>query len=161
MSRHHFQVPAQTCVKRVHVQSTAPSSWTPRPLAHFDCKGRNNIAIKMLAAGVTHRDIKLENTLIGGTKPGTLVKICDFGYSKRPEVEMSQCKSVVGTPAYLAPEVRLQDAAYIACKRRTPCWRMPVSCKNSAVLRPRTSRPMCAITNAQTASKMLDYAAFF
>ena len=56
-------------------------------------------------AGVTHRDIKLENTLIGGNKPGTLVKICDFGYSKRPEVEQSQCKSVVGTPAYLAPEV--------------------------------------------------------
>jgi serine/threonine protein kinase len=56
-------------------------------------------------AGVNHRDIKLENTLIGGTKPGTLVKICDFGYSKRPEVEQSQCKSVVGTPAYLAPEV--------------------------------------------------------
>ena len=48
----------------------------------------------------------MQNTLIGGTKPGTLVKICDFGYSKRPEVEQSQCKSVVGTPAYLAPEVR-------------------------------------------------------
>ena len=57
------------------------------------------------AAGVTHRDVKLENTLIGGSRPGTLVKICDFGYSKRPEVEQSQCKSIVGTPAYLAPEV--------------------------------------------------------
>lgn len=57
------------------------------------------------ASGVTHRDIKLENTLIGGKRPGTLVKICDFGYSKRPEVEQSQCKSTVGTPAYLAPEV--------------------------------------------------------
>jgi serine/threonine-protein kinase SRK2 len=57
------------------------------------------------SAGVTHRDIKLENTLIGGTRPGTLIKICDFGYSKRPEVEQSQCKSIVGTPAYLAPEV--------------------------------------------------------
>ena len=57
------------------------------------------------SAGVTHRDIKLENTLIGGARPGTLIKICDFGYSKRPEVEQSQCKSIVGTPAYLAPEV--------------------------------------------------------
>lgn len=57
------------------------------------------------SAGVTHRDIKLENTLIGGSRPGTLIKICDFGYSKRPEVEQSQCKSIVGTPAYLAPEV--------------------------------------------------------
>lgn len=56
-------------------------------------------------SGVTHRDIKLENTLIGGSRPGTLIKICDFGYSKRPEVEQSQCKSIVGTPAYLAPEV--------------------------------------------------------
>lgn len=33
------------------------------------------------------------------------MKICDFGYSKRPDVEQSQCKSTVGTPAYLAPEV--------------------------------------------------------
>ena len=56
-------------------------------------------------SGVTHRDIKLENRLIGGSRPGTLIKICDFGYSKRPEVEQSQCKSIVGTPAYLAPEV--------------------------------------------------------
>jgi serine/threonine-protein kinase SRK2 len=57
------------------------------------------------SAGVTHRDIKLENTLISSSKMGCLIKICDFGYSKRPAVEQSSCKSIVGTPAYLAPEV--------------------------------------------------------
>jgi serine/threonine-protein kinase SRK2 len=61
--------------------------------------------------GVTHRDIKLENVLIGDIKPGALIKICDFGYSKRPDIENSACKSMVGTPAYLAPEV-LANKAY-------------------------------------------------
>jgi len=55
--------------------------------------------------GITHRDIKLENTLLGGPRPLTLLKICDFGYSKSAEVERSKCKSTVGTPAYLAPEM--------------------------------------------------------
>lgn len=55
--------------------------------------------------GITHRDIKLENTLLSGPSPVTLLKICDFGYSKSQQAESSKCKSTVGTPAYLAPEV--------------------------------------------------------
>jgi serine/threonine protein kinase len=31
--------------------------------------------------GVCHRDLKLENTLLDGSRPPK-VKICDFGYSK-------------------------------------------------------------------------------
>jgi serine/threonine protein kinase len=53
--------------------------------------------------GVCHRDLKLENTLLDGS-PAPRVKICDFGYSK--SVLDSQPKSTVGTPAYIAPEVR-------------------------------------------------------
>jgi serine/threonine protein kinase len=33
------------------------------------------------AQGVCHRDLKLENTLLDGSK-APKVKICDFGYSK-------------------------------------------------------------------------------
>ncbi|ESR39580.1 serine/threonine-protein kinase SAPK2 [Citrus sinensis] len=52
---------------------------------------------------ICHRDLKLENTLLDGSKAPRL-KICDFGYSKS-SVLHSQPKSTVGTPAYIAPEV--------------------------------------------------------
>eukprot|EP00898_Chlorokybus_atmophyticus_P008635 jgi/Chlat1/8773/Chrsp90S08126 len=51
---------------------------------------------------VVHRDLKLENALLDGNPPR--LKICDFGYSKS-EKENSQPHSMVGTPAYIAPEV--------------------------------------------------------
>jgi serine/threonine protein kinase len=54
--------------------------------------------------GVCHRDLKLENTLLDG-RPAPRLKICDFGYSKSAVLD-SQPKSTVGTPAYIAPEVR-------------------------------------------------------
>jgi serine/threonine-protein kinase SRK2 len=54
--------------------------------------------------GVINRDVKLENTLIHwARKP--LLKICDFGYSKDMKYQSAPA-SRVGTPAYLAPEVR-------------------------------------------------------
>lgn len=54
------------------------------------------------------RDIKLENTLLDGSRPRPNVKICDFGYSKNEFVD-SRPKSVSGTPDYIAPEVLLYD----------------------------------------------------
>ena len=48
--------------------------------------------------GVVNRDIKLENTLLDGSKR-PLVKICDFGYSKHLRQD-SLPKSKVGTPGY-------------------------------------------------------------
>ena len=47
--------------------------------------------------GVVNRDIKLENTLLDGSKR-PLVKICDFGYSKNEKDSLP--KSKVGTPGY-------------------------------------------------------------
>ncbi|KAK9810565.1 hypothetical protein WJX73_001103 [Symbiochloris irregularis] len=52
--------------------------------------------------GVVNRDIKLENTLLDGSKR-PLVKICDFGYSKSEKDSLP--KSKVGTPGYTAPEI--------------------------------------------------------
>ncbi|KAK4356267.1 hypothetical protein RND71_025238 [Anisodus tanguticus] len=52
---------------------------------------------------ICHRDLKLENSLLDGCSTPRL-KICDFGYSKS-SVLHSQPKSIVGTPAYIAPEV--------------------------------------------------------
>lgn len=59
--------------------------------------------------GVTHRDLKPENILLATVDPYTLVKISDFGLSKRVTsntILQTQC----GTRMYLAPEV--QSANY-------------------------------------------------
>ena len=51
---------------------------------------------------ISHRDLKLENTLVDLNETPTL-KICDFGFSKGGFD--SQPKTQIGTPAYIAPEV--------------------------------------------------------
>ncbi|KAL2343164.1 hypothetical protein Fmac_004449 [Flemingia macrophylla] len=52
---------------------------------------------------ICHRDLKLENLLLDGS-PANRLKICDFGYSKSYLLH-SRPHSMVGTPAYIAPEV--------------------------------------------------------
>jgi len=53
---------------------------------------------------VVHRDLKPENILLETTEHYTRIRVCDFGFSKIVgESEFMQ--SMVGTPAYLAPEV--------------------------------------------------------
>ncbi len=47
--------------------------------------------------GIVNRDIKLENTLLDGSRR-PLLKICDFGYSKHEKDSLP--KSKVGTPGY-------------------------------------------------------------
>ncbi|CAK0781057.1 hypothetical protein CVIRNUC_005271 [Coccomyxa viridis] len=59
--------------------------------------------------GVVNRDIKLENTLLDGSKR-PLLKICDFGYSKNDKDSVP--KSKVGTPGYTAPEVIANSRTY-------------------------------------------------
>ena len=59
---------------------------------------------------VLHRDLKPANILLNRTKKPSpnsgnwVVKVADFGYARRDSKE-SLRKSVVGTPAYLAPEL--------------------------------------------------------
>jgi serine/threonine-protein kinase SRK2 len=50
---------------------------------------------------VTHRDLKLENTLLDAS-PAPLLKICDFGYCK-DLVKDTPPDTTVGTPAYISP----------------------------------------------------------
>ncbi|KAK7318744.1 hypothetical protein RJT34_03451 [Clitoria ternatea] len=52
---------------------------------------------------ICHRDLKLENVLLDGSSAQRL-KICDFGYSKSYMLH-SRPNSMVGTPAYIAPEI--------------------------------------------------------
>ena len=83
---------------------------------------------------VVSRDIKLENTLLDGSRR-PLLKICDFGYSKNTEKD-SVPKSRVGTPGYtgehtlppscatsqLMSPVELACLPGACCARPLPCW---------------------------------------
>ncbi|XP_024146369.1 serine/threonine-protein kinase D3 isoform X2 [Oryzias melastigma] len=53
---------------------------------------------------IVHCDLKPENVLLASPEPFPQVKLCDFGFA-RIIGEKSFRRSVVGTPAYLAPEV--------------------------------------------------------
>jgi predicted Zn-dependent peptidase/predicted Ser/Thr protein kinase len=50
---------------------------------------------------IVHRDLKPENIMIA---PGGEVKVMDFGISKSFAEDVTMTGSVVGTPAYMAPE---------------------------------------------------------
>lgn len=58
--------------------------------------------------GIANRDIKLENTLLSDRSAWPVLKLCDFGYSKDEYME-SVCKTMCGTPEYVAPEVLLYN----------------------------------------------------
>lgn len=59
---------------------------------------------------IVHCDLKPENVLLSSSHDYPQVKLCDFGFA-RIIGEKSFRRSVVGTPAYLAPEV-LRNKGY-------------------------------------------------
>ena len=53
------------------------------------------------AQGVWHRDIKPSNLII---TPSGKVKVTDFGIARIENADLTQAASLIGTPAYMAPE---------------------------------------------------------
>ncbi|HEY6461444.1 MAG TPA: serine/threonine-protein kinase, partial [Polyangiaceae bacterium] len=52
------------------------------------------------AAGVVHRDVKPENVMLSKVGP----KLTDFGIARLPDSTLTRATTVLGTPAYSAPE---------------------------------------------------------
>lgn len=79
------------------------------------------------AQGIVHRDIKPSNFFVTKRPDGTtLLKILDFGISSAPvgvDSELTRTQSVIGTPAYMAPE---QMRSARATDPRSDLWGLGV-----------------------------------
>lgn len=60
---------------------------------------------------VAHRDLKPENLLLKDPKGLLPVKLADFGFAKSVE-KKNGCRTLCGTPGYLAPEILERFPAY-------------------------------------------------
>ncbi|KAK1861435.1 hypothetical protein I4F81_004019 [Pyropia yezoensis] len=58
---------------------------------------------------ITHRDVKPENWVFTDTGPDAVVKLIDFGICFYSEDPTALCRSIIGTPLYVAPEVLLRQ----------------------------------------------------
>ena len=61
-------------------------------------------SLQTVAAGIVHRDLKLENMLMVDKTDKSAIKIADFGLSKffAPGTVLS---TMCGSPQYVAPEI--------------------------------------------------------
>lgn len=77
---------------------------------------------------VCHRDIKLENILVG-EDPAQVVKVADFGFSKNLNESRSRSSHTmgVGTAAYIAPELINSENAVVLQSGRTSSGRKLLS----------------------------------
>jgi len=57
-------------------------------------------------AGVVHRDVKPENVMLSRVGP----KLTDFGIARLPDSTLTRASTVLGTPAYSAPEALASGA---------------------------------------------------
>jgi len=63
---------------------------------------------------------QLDNQMLHGQLPNATLRLCDFGFSKSSD--QSVCKSMCGTPEYMAPEVLFEQQVG-AASTLAPCMR--------------------------------------
>lgn len=65
---------------------------------------------------VANRDIKLENTFLDTSQPGTrpLLKVCEFGYSI--DESLGSARAAVGTPGYVGEQALQLCASHVGVK---------------------------------------------
>ncbi|XP_067399971.1 serine/threonine-protein kinase D3-like [Emydura macquarii macquarii] len=112
-----FEAPTQLFVvmERLHGDMlemilSSESGRLPEPLAKFLIAQILSALRHLHTQNIVHCDLKPENVLLASDESYPQVKLCDFGFARIIE-SASFRRSVVGTPAYLAPEV-LQHHGY-------------------------------------------------
>jgi serine/threonine protein kinase len=73
------------------------------PLEGYFFKGLTAGLASIHAAGIVHRDMKLDNVLVFADEQ--LVKICDLGLARKESLLIKYPQFEVGTDMYMAPEV--------------------------------------------------------
>ena len=81
---------------------SASCCWRPGSLSEHRVVSRISVRTQACAAGIVHRDIKLENILLTNRK-GIDIKLADFGLSKC--FEHDPLETMCGSPQYVSPEV--------------------------------------------------------
>ncbi|KAL7686053.1 putative phosphorylase kinase, gamma catalytic subunit, protein kinase-like domain superfamily [Plasmopara halstedii] len=56
-------------------------------------------------ANIVHRDLKPENLLLTSKDDDASIKLADFGFAKRTEIDNDGLVTACGTPGYVAPEI--------------------------------------------------------
>ena len=91
-----------------HDQTKHAWSNAALPLMTLHLRPPPNPADPTIALSGTVPAAQLDNQMLHGDLPGATLKLCDFGFSKNSDLQ-STCKSMCGTPEYMAPEVLFEQ----------------------------------------------------
>jgi eukaryotic-like serine/threonine-protein kinase len=120
-----------------HVLGSAPLEWErTRALLEPVAAALDHVH----GCGVVHRDLKPSNILVG---PGGVVKVADLGLASAAEItKITPPGTVMGTPAYMAPE----QARGVTCTAAVDVYALAtIAFQALSGLLPRTGRTVMAI----------------
>lgn len=145
------------------VHASAPEPWT-HVLQVFVAAGHGLAAVH--AAGLVHRDFKPANTIVGADGR---VRILDFGLARgtvtegrddghhgasapnRLDATLTALGSIVGTPAYMAPELFLGRRADALSDQYSYCTALYEALYG---VRPHTGETLAALADAKLAGRI-------
>jgi len=87
------------------VDSTTDNGCLPEDQAMSIIKALLDSVQYLHSKDIVHRDIKPENLLFSSSDEGAIVKLIDFGLSRRHGVNDGNMTNQVGTPYYMSPDI--------------------------------------------------------
>jgi serine/threonine-protein kinase len=109
---------------RSEIAAATADSPMPGPRIHLAFDGALRGLAAAHKAGITHRDLKPENIFIADTDDGEVSKVLDFGIARVEDTNLTNSGTIMGTPAYMAPEQVAGDTSRLG--PWTDCYAMGV-----------------------------------